>query len=270
MNDQNYTSEQYLSLVQAARLRGVSPDYLRFLIFKKKLNAVKFGRNWVTTTVWMNDFFLKSDGRKTKKIFKESPLDKTNVIVPLVAKDTQKTVGSDSTASFMFGEREALYKLVGWDKIKIIRSKKNIILKTLQKAIILISVAFTLFSAVSLVGKMVLERHLGENLRLAAEVLTSSDRGDVIEDHSKQLSWILVTMEEFIAQGAEEVSEKIIKLLTRQLLVYQNWGALVLSEVKYIFDQLRRMPTDTAKGIYHEFSYIFSSAQDELFYRIKE
>jgi len=38
--------QKYLSLVEAAKEFGVSQNYLRFLIFKNKLNAIKFGRNW--------------------------------------------------------------------------------------------------------------------------------------------------------------------------------------------------------------------------------
>ncbi|MBI2639612.1 MAG: hypothetical protein HYW90_01825 [Candidatus Sungbacteria bacterium] len=46
-------SKEYLSLADAAHEFGLSQDYLRFLIFKKKLKAEKIGRNWVTTKEWV-------------------------------------------------------------------------------------------------------------------------------------------------------------------------------------------------------------------------
>src|SRR3989344_2884159 len=53
--------EKYFSLAEIAPKYGVSQDYLRFLIFKKKLRGQKIGRNWTTTNEWMNEFF---SGRK--------------------------------------------------------------------------------------------------------------------------------------------------------------------------------------------------------------
>lgn len=48
---------EYHTLSEIAKKFGVSQDYLRFLIFKKKLKAVKFGRNWFTTLAWMEEHF---------------------------------------------------------------------------------------------------------------------------------------------------------------------------------------------------------------------
>ncbi|MBI3442823.1 MAG: NYN domain-containing protein, partial [Candidatus Sungbacteria bacterium] len=53
--------EHYLSLARAAKERGVSQDYLRFLIFKKKLQGLKIGRNWVTTNAWL-DTYVEHNG----------------------------------------------------------------------------------------------------------------------------------------------------------------------------------------------------------------
>ena len=48
---------EFLPLSVAAKQWGVSQDYLRFLIFKKKLRGEKIGRNWVTTQEWLEDYF---------------------------------------------------------------------------------------------------------------------------------------------------------------------------------------------------------------------
>ncbi|TSC66549.1 MAG: Uncharacterized protein CEO22_27, partial [Candidatus Berkelbacteria bacterium Gr01-1014_85] len=55
---------EYHTLADIAKEFGVSQDYLRFLIFKKKLKAVKFGRNWFTTREWMQDFFNSAPKRE--------------------------------------------------------------------------------------------------------------------------------------------------------------------------------------------------------------
>ena len=51
---------EYRSLADIAKEFKVSQDYLRFLIFKKRLHAAKFGRNWFTTRAWMEECFRGS------------------------------------------------------------------------------------------------------------------------------------------------------------------------------------------------------------------
>ncbi|MBI3420602.1 MAG: NYN domain-containing protein, partial [Candidatus Sungbacteria bacterium] len=58
-------AQDFVSLALAAKERGVSQDYLRFLIFKKKLNAVKLGRNWVTRREWVDAYFSVNGRGKT-------------------------------------------------------------------------------------------------------------------------------------------------------------------------------------------------------------
>ena len=48
---------EFIRLAVAAKQWGVSQDYLRFLIFKKKLRGEKFGRNWVTKREWLEEYF---------------------------------------------------------------------------------------------------------------------------------------------------------------------------------------------------------------------
>jgi hypothetical protein len=46
-----------LTLSEAAKVAGFTPEYLNMLARKKKLQAMKIGRNWFTTRNWLNDFF---------------------------------------------------------------------------------------------------------------------------------------------------------------------------------------------------------------------
>lgn len=78
---QSYLSAEnhYLSLAEAAKHRKVSQDYLRFLIFKKKLRAVKFGRNWVTKVAWLDEYFsqTKRRGKTNQFLSVDAPITVT-------------------------------------------------------------------------------------------------------------------------------------------------------------------------------------------------
>ncbi|MBI4224807.1 MAG: hypothetical protein HY617_00600, partial [Candidatus Sungbacteria bacterium] len=69
--DEKYNQKEpgrhYLSLADAAKERGVSQDYLRFLIFKKKLHGLKIGRNWVTTNEWLDGYLQENGHAKFKQ-----------------------------------------------------------------------------------------------------------------------------------------------------------------------------------------------------------
>ena len=71
---------EFLPLASAAKKWGVSQDYLRFLIFKKKLRGEKLGRNWVTTQEWLEDYFsqVKRRGVNTDH---SSPISPTSAFL---------------------------------------------------------------------------------------------------------------------------------------------------------------------------------------------
>lgn len=47
---------QYIPLVEAGKILGTSRDYLNVLVRRKKLHAVKLGRNWFTTNAWLSEY----------------------------------------------------------------------------------------------------------------------------------------------------------------------------------------------------------------------
>ncbi|MEK7172915.1 MAG: hypothetical protein AAB740_02985, partial [Patescibacteria group bacterium] len=72
-------NQEFMPLAQAAKVYGVSQDYLRFLIFKKRLHGEKFGRNWVTTKTWLDEYFLTEDLRcKNGEIKKTALIQEKN------------------------------------------------------------------------------------------------------------------------------------------------------------------------------------------------
>jgi len=63
-------SVEYISLSEAACSSGYTPEYLNSLARKEKLKAKKIGRNWYTTSVWLDDFVLSTKSAKKEKIEK--------------------------------------------------------------------------------------------------------------------------------------------------------------------------------------------------------
>lgn len=73
-NQNNNGQEEFISLADAAKIYGVSKDYLRLLIFKGKLQGKKFGRNWMTTKSRLEECFSLLDRRSGKNFKKIDPI----------------------------------------------------------------------------------------------------------------------------------------------------------------------------------------------------
>ena len=61
-------ASELISLSEASRETGYTPEYLNFLSRKGRLQAKKIGRNWHTTWGWLKDF-LESSGEKSAALF---------------------------------------------------------------------------------------------------------------------------------------------------------------------------------------------------------
>ena len=60
--------EKYISLSEAARYSGCySQEYLSLRARHGKLKATKFGRNWVTTKEWLNEYLERVNNYKNNK-----------------------------------------------------------------------------------------------------------------------------------------------------------------------------------------------------------
>ena len=94
-------SDYYLSLAEAAKSRKVSQDYLRFLIFKKKLHAVKFGRNWVTKAAWLDEYFsqVKKRGSTPAPTIQDANI--ISSVVPSHPPDSIDTIPRSEFSSFL-------------------------------------------------------------------------------------------------------------------------------------------------------------------------
>lgn len=57
-----------ITLSEAAKLTGYTPEYLNSLTRKGDLKAEKIGRNWHTKTEWIKEFLASVPGQKDKKI----------------------------------------------------------------------------------------------------------------------------------------------------------------------------------------------------------
>jgi len=71
-NDKKETKEGasgFISLTEAAKLIGYTPEHLNLMARKGKLGAKKVGRNWCTSRQWLGEFLL-SLGKNKKEVEK--------------------------------------------------------------------------------------------------------------------------------------------------------------------------------------------------------
>jgi hypothetical protein len=61
-------SGDFISLSEATMYCEHSQDYLNLLARKGKLRALKMGRNWVTTREWLQNYSLRMEQKKVKRI----------------------------------------------------------------------------------------------------------------------------------------------------------------------------------------------------------
>ena len=65
MNEKQREKEaDFMSLSEAAKLTGYTPEYLNSLSRKRLLQAKKIGRNWHTKKEWLNEFLATVPGSK--------------------------------------------------------------------------------------------------------------------------------------------------------------------------------------------------------------
>lgn len=71
----------FITLSEAAKISGYTPEHLNLLCRKGVLRAKKFGRNWETTQGWLNEFLFvaKSGSGKKYKRRKKVALKKKNI-----------------------------------------------------------------------------------------------------------------------------------------------------------------------------------------------
>ena len=55
---------KYISLQDATKYCSYSQPYLRLRVRQGKLRAIKFGKNWVTTIEWLNDYIKIAENYK--------------------------------------------------------------------------------------------------------------------------------------------------------------------------------------------------------------
>ena len=57
-----YGNSEFFPLSAAGKILGTSGNYVKVLVHRGKLRALKLGRNWFTTKEWINEY-QKSVGR---------------------------------------------------------------------------------------------------------------------------------------------------------------------------------------------------------------
>jgi len=84
----------YISLQEATEYCDYSQEYLSLRARQGKLKSVKFGRNWMTTGEWLNDYIKKTEdynNNLNNKRLEEQKKEKTVSLATAVLKETEKT-----------------------------------------------------------------------------------------------------------------------------------------------------------------------------------
>jgi hypothetical protein len=66
MYRKNSNEEEYISLTEATKYCDYSQEYLSLRARQGKLKAEKFGRNWVTTKEWVEEYFGKTNSSQAR------------------------------------------------------------------------------------------------------------------------------------------------------------------------------------------------------------
>lgn len=95
----------FMSLSEAAKITGYTPEHLNLLCRKGILKGKKFGRNWETTREWINEFLFvnkskKRNGRKRKiKLSQEDKIIETSKSENLLSETTVEEKKDESVNS---------------------------------------------------------------------------------------------------------------------------------------------------------------------------
>jgi len=129
----------YISLHEAAKLTNYSQDYISLLCRQKKIKGIKMGRNWVTTTEWVENYINRTKGSgqfvipvkikietKTKKDIKIK--DRINV---------QRSIG-DKDIDLKITRNES-FDQQGYKKLNSVQAYRSQIKSSLIDNVILVS-----------------------------------------------------------------------------------------------------------------------------------
>ena len=64
MPENNLNQKEYISLTEAAKYCDYTQEYLSLRARQGKLKAKKFGRNWVTTKQWVEQYLADTNSEK--------------------------------------------------------------------------------------------------------------------------------------------------------------------------------------------------------------
>ena len=216
---------EFLPLSIAAKQWGVSQDYLRFLIFKKKLQAEKFGRNWVTKQEWVENYFsqIKRRGAKvnpTVSIPKSSEFLSVSLL-PTYSISMEESFQQRTSGYGVYKEKLANSYSGFFKKIKLSLSEvRQIVFSTCS--VILFFVVIFFFGVLSNDVVMITKNSLNSNSMFPLVHLERIITHGVIRTRDG----ISSMPESFVAQTAS-ISSYVASLLPRSVYLPDSITALI-------------------------------------------
>lgn len=181
----NGEDRYFLSLSEAAKISGYTPEHLNLLCRKGKLRAKKFGRNWETTREWLNEFLYLSQTKKRRN--KNSNNEEAGISPELEKPEEGKKEIPEKEAPVFLEVEDGEIETQGSDLQEDVSEKKgrSLWLSAFLKFSVAVFAAFFIFLSVSFFEYAKTRKSLeGENISLdfAEDIFLSFDGGKLEAD----------------------------------------------------------------------------------------
>lgn len=247
-----------LTLSEAAKVAGFTPEYLNMLARKKKLQAMKIGRNWFTTQNWLNDFFhpeLKTSNVVLEEEVKTGP----DMNAPQELVNSEKDPVANYENNFSQKEPARWWQssrvfsltviviLIFFGTLQAIRVKKNL---DNNNSVVIDQMQMELEKIETLDAEDQNGKVLGTQTENIGRVLLASENYAIKElKFGGDVSLLAASYENFPLK-LTDVRSQIVTTKNKdefQLLVYWKTNKLAVSSIAY-----SKMGADTTKKISEE------------------
>lgn len=180
----------FMTLKEASKISGYTPEHLNLLCRKGVLRGRKFGRNWQTTKEWLNEFLYLS--KINKKKYSRRKKTKSSILVEQDFLETQSKIFpknsiEDGEIISFFSENEISRggEISNEEKEEIFleRKKSPILIRIFLNFSLAVFFAFLIFFGVSFFGyyknqNRLAEKNIPENI--SKDSFLFSEKGGIV------------------------------------------------------------------------------------------
>jgi hypothetical protein len=244
-----------LTLSEAAKIAGFTPEYLNMLARRKKLQAMKIGRNWFTTQAWLDKFF-HPELENSKTALEEEIKTDPEIKMPQISADLEKNPVANYEKKILQNHSIRWWQssralsltviiiLIFFGTLQTIRVKQN----TMNNNPVVIDQVPTEIEKIETLGMTEQEgRVLGTQTDNIGRVLLASENFAIKEIKFGGDVSLLASSYENFPLKLTDVRSQIVTTKNKdefQLLVYWKTNKLAISSIAY-----SKMGADTPRKI---------------------